>query len=37
MWLKEEGFVEKIRSWWGAFSLVGSPSFVLAKKLKAPF
>jgi hypothetical protein len=27
--------VEKIRSWWGAFSFVGSPSFVLVKKLKA--
>jgi hypothetical protein len=35
MWLKEEGFVEKVRSWWGSFSFWGSPSFVLAKKLKA--
>jgi hypothetical protein len=21
MWLKEEGFVEKVRDWWGSFSL----------------
>jgi hypothetical protein len=35
MWLKEEGFVEKIRSWWVSFSFVGSPIFVLAKKLRA--
>jgi hypothetical protein len=35
MWLKEEGFVEKVRSWWGSFSFWGSPSFVLAKKLRA--
>ena len=35
MWLKEEGFVEKVRSWWDSFQFFGSPSFVLAKKLKA--
>ena len=35
MWLKEEGFVEKVRSWWGLFSFVGSPNFVLAEKLRA--
>jgi hypothetical protein len=35
MWLKEEGFVEKIRSWWDSFQFFGTPSFVLAKKLKA--
>jgi hypothetical protein len=35
MWLKEEGFVEKVRRWWGSFSFWGSPSFVLAKKLRA--
>ena len=35
MWLKEEGFVENVRNWWGSFSSVGSPSFVLAKKLRA--
>ena len=35
MWLKEEEFVENVRNWWGSFSFVGSPSFVLAKKLRA--
>jgi hypothetical protein len=35
MWLKEEGFVDKVRDWWGSFSFEGSPSFVLAKKLQA--
>jgi hypothetical protein len=34
MWLKEEDFVEKVRRWWGSFSFWGSPSFVLAKKLR---
>ena len=33
--VKDEGFVEKVRDWWGSFSFVGSPSFVLAKKLRA--
>jgi hypothetical protein len=31
MWLKEEGFVDKVRSWWPLFSFMGSPSFILAK------
>ena len=35
MWLKEEGFVEKVKDWWGSFSFVGTLSFVLAKKLQA--
>jgi hypothetical protein len=35
MWLKEEGFVEKIRIWWDSFQFFGSHSFVLAKKLRA--
>jgi hypothetical protein len=35
MWLKEEGFVDKVRSWWSSFSFLGSPSFILAKKLRA--
>jgi hypothetical protein len=35
MWLKVEGFVDKVRDWWGSFSFEGSPSFVLAKKLQA--
>jgi hypothetical protein len=35
MWLKEEGFVDKVRVWWDSFHFFGSPSFVLAKKIKA--
>jgi hypothetical protein len=35
MWLKEEGFVDKVRAWWSSFSFMGSPSFILAKKLRA--
>jgi exonuclease III len=35
MWLKEEGFVEKVRGWWNSFQFFGSSSFVLAKKMKA--
>jgi hypothetical protein len=35
MWLKEEGFVDKVKSWWSSFSFTGSPSFILAKKLRA--
>ena len=35
MWLKTEGFVDRVQSWWNRHSFVGTPSFVLAKKLKA--
>ena len=35
MCLKEEGFVDKVGSWWSSFSFMGSPSFILAKKLRA--
>ena len=35
MWLKTEGFVDKVQSWWNRHSFVGTPSFMLAKKLKA--
>ena len=35
MWLKEEGFVEKVRNWWVSFQFFGTSSFVLAKKLRA--
>jgi hypothetical protein len=35
MWLKKEGFVEKVRVWWDSFHFIGSPSFVLAKKIRA--
>ena len=35
MWLKDKGFVERIRSWWESYQFYGAPSFVLANKLKA--
>jgi hypothetical protein len=35
MWLKEEGFVERVRGWWAAYNFQGTPSFIFAKKLKA--
>ncbi|KAB1227941.1 hypothetical protein CJ030_MR1G013821 [Morella rubra] len=35
MWLKEEGFVERVRGWWSSYEFSGSPSFVLNLKLKA--
>ena len=34
MWLKTEGFVDRVQSWWNRHSFVGTPSFVLAKKSK---
>jgi exonuclease III len=35
MWLKEEGFVDKVHNWWSSYEFNGTPSFVLACKLKA--
>ena len=35
MWLKKEGFVDRVQTWWNWHSFVGTPSFMLAKKLKA--
>ena len=35
MWLKDEGFVERIHSWWKSYHFHGAPSFILASKLKA--
>jgi hypothetical protein len=35
IWLQEDGFVERVRLWWESYSFQGSPSFVLAHKLKA--
>ena len=33
MWLKDEGFVDKVQQWWNGYSFAGSPSFILAQKL----
>ena len=35
MWLKVEGFVEKVQQWWNGYCFTSSPSFVLAQKLKS--
>ena len=35
MWLKDEGFLERVRSWWESYLFQGSPSFILANKLKS--
>ena len=35
MWLKSEGFVDRVQSWWNQHSFAVTPSFALAKKLKA--
>jgi len=35
MWLKEEGFVNRVRLWLVSYTIQSSPSFVLAKQLKA--
>ena len=35
MWLKTDGFVDRVDSWWNLHSFSGTPSYVFAKKLKA--
>ena len=35
MWLRVEGFMDKIKDWWQSYNFRGKPSFVLAKKLQA--
>ena len=35
MWLTVEGFVDRVKHWWDGYSFAGSPSFILAQKLKA--
>ena len=35
MWLKSEGFVDRVRHWWESYQIHGPPSFVFANKLKA--
>ncbi|KAG5549689.1 hypothetical protein RHGRI_014853 [Rhododendron griersonianum] len=34
MWLLSEGFTDRVGEWWNSYSVMGKPSFVLAKKLK---
>lgn len=35
MWLKAKGFFEKVHSWWDSYNFQGSPSYRIAKKLRA--
>ncbi|XP_022880574.1 uncharacterized protein LOC111397830 [Olea europaea var. sylvestris] len=35
MWLKVDGFGERVRTWWMSYDFRGSPSYVLDCKLKA--
>ena len=35
MWLQAEGFVDRVQQWWTGCSFTGSPSYILAQKLKA--
>lgn len=35
IWLKAEGFVDKVGTWWRSYAFSGSPNFVLDSELKA--
>jgi hypothetical protein len=35
MWLKVEGLVALVKQWWDSYVFLGTPSYVLAHKLKA--
>ncbi|RVX04974.1 hypothetical protein CK203_019305 [Vitis vinifera] len=35
MWLRLEGFMDKMKDWWQSYNYRGKPSLVLAKKLQA--
>ena len=35
MWLKTEGFVERVQDWWSSHHYEGTSSFILTNKLKA--
>uniref|UniRef100_A0A2N9IIB8 Reverse transcriptase zinc-binding domain-containing protein n=1 Tax=Fagus sylvatica TaxID=28930 RepID=A0A2N9IIB8_FAGSY len=34
MWLKVEGFSNRVKQWWDSYNYDGSPGFILAQKLK---
>ena len=34
MWLKTDGFVDRVDSWWNCHSFLGTPSYVFAKKIE---
>ena len=35
MWLKSDGFVDQVKGWWESYHFEGTPSFILARKLRA--
>uniref|UniRef100_A0A2N9I908 Reverse transcriptase domain-containing protein n=1 Tax=Fagus sylvatica TaxID=28930 RepID=A0A2N9I908_FAGSY len=35
MWLRSEGFVERVKHWWESYLFEGSPGHILSQKLKA--
>ena len=35
MWLEEEGFKDKLKTWWGSLKFTGSASYILDAKLRA--
>jgi hypothetical protein len=35
MWLKDEGFMDRVKGWWASYQFQGTPSFVLSTKLRA--
>ena len=35
MWLKVEGFKERVKEWWNSYHIQGTTSFILVNKLKA--
>ena len=34
-WLKTEGFGERVKLWWDSYQFLGTPSFILANKLRS--
>jgi hypothetical protein len=35
MWLKADGFKERVQRWWESYIFQGTPSYIVACKLKA--
>ena len=35
MWLEEEGFKDKMKTWWGSLKFTGTSSYILDAKLRA--
>ena len=35
MWLKTDGFKERVKEWWDSYIFYGTPSYIMACKLKA--